>query len=91
MQHAQRLLAKQWGPLSARQNNVPSPTFSPGGTHVLADEFAGIDDFGVIAFPTPSGGPMIATELIAALQLPPNARGCGTKTLLLGRGSSGCG
>ena len=29
MQHAQRLLAKAVGPLSARQNNVPSPACSP--------------------------------------------------------------
>ena len=51
MQHAQRLLAKAVGSVVGKtEQRAVASLFSPGGTHVLADEFAGIDDFEVIAF-----------------------------------------
>lgn len=51
MRHAQRLLAAAVGSVVGKtEQRAVASLFAPGGTHVLAGEFAGIDDFEVIAF-----------------------------------------
>ena len=49
--------------------------FSPGGTHALAGEFAGADDFEVVAYlAILPRRRMTAADLIEALRLPPSTR-----------------
>ena len=51
MRDAQRLLAAAVGSVVGKtEQRAVASLFAPGGTHVLAGEFAGIDDFEVIAF-----------------------------------------
>jgi chaperonin cofactor prefoldin len=51
MRHAQRLLAAAVGSVVGKtEQRAVASLFAPGGTHILAGEFAGIDDFEVIAF-----------------------------------------
>jgi hypothetical protein len=51
MRLAQRLLAAAVGSVVGKtEQRAVASLFAPGGTHVLAGEFAGIDDFEVIAF-----------------------------------------
>ena len=51
MRHAQRLLAAAVGSVAGKtEQRAVASLFAPGGTHVLPGEFAGIDDFEVIAF-----------------------------------------
>ncbi len=51
MRAAQRLLAAAVGSvIGASEKRAVASLFSPGGTHAKAGEFAGIDDFEVVAF-----------------------------------------
>ena len=51
MRHAQRLLAAAVGSVVGKtEQRAVASLFAPGGTHILAGEFAGIDDFELIAF-----------------------------------------
>lgn len=51
MRHAQRLLAAAVGSVvSKTEERAVASLFTPGGTHALAGEFAGMDDFEVVAF-----------------------------------------
>lgn len=51
MRHAQRLLAAAVASVVGKtEERAVSSLFSPGGTHALAGEFAGMDDFEVVAF-----------------------------------------
>jgi SNF2 family DNA or RNA helicase len=51
MRHAQRLLAAAVASVVGKtEERAVASLFSPGGTHALAGEFAGIDDFEVVAF-----------------------------------------
>ncbi|MFC2031617.1 C-terminal helicase domain-containing protein, partial [Chloroflexota bacterium] len=51
MRAAQRLLAAAVGSIVGKnEERALESLFSPGGTHALAGEFAGIDDFEVVAF-----------------------------------------
>lgn len=51
MRHPQRLLAAAVRSVVGKtEQRAVASLFAPGGTHVLAGEFAGIDDFEVIAF-----------------------------------------
>jgi len=60
MHHAQRLLAAAVGSVVGKtEERAVASLFTPGGTHALAGEFAGMDDFEVMAFlvilPAPAG------------------------------------
>jgi hypothetical protein len=51
MRHAQRLLAAAVASVVGKtEERAVSSLFSAGGTHALAGEFAGMDDFEVVAF-----------------------------------------
>ncbi len=51
MRHAQRLLAAAVASVvGTSEERAVASLFTPGGTHALAGEFAGIDDFEVIAY-----------------------------------------
>ena len=51
MRAAQRLLAAAVASIVGRsEERAVASLFSPGGTHALASEFAGINDFEVVAF-----------------------------------------
>lgn len=51
MRHAQRLLAAAVASVVGKtEERAVASLFTPGGTHALAGEFAGIDDFEVVAF-----------------------------------------
>ena len=51
MRHAQRLLAAAVASIAGKSEaRAVASLFSPGGTHPMASEFAGINDFEVIAF-----------------------------------------
>jgi hypothetical protein len=51
MRHAQKLLAAAVGSVVGKsEERAVASLFTPGGTHVLAGEFAGIDDFEVVAY-----------------------------------------
>ena len=51
MRHAQRLLAAAAASVAGKsEERAVASLFSPGGTHALAGEFAGINDFEVVAF-----------------------------------------
>ncbi|MBI2567786.1 MAG: helicase [Candidatus Schekmanbacteria bacterium] len=51
MRHACRLLAAAVASVTGKsEERAVASLFSPGGTHALAGEFAGIDDFEVVAF-----------------------------------------
>jgi superfamily II DNA or RNA helicase len=51
MRHAQRLLAAAVGSVVGKtEERAVASLFTPGGTHALAGEFAGMDDFEVVAF-----------------------------------------
>jgi hypothetical protein len=51
LRHAQRLLAAAVASVVGKtEERAVASLFSPGGTHALAGEFAGIDDFEVVAF-----------------------------------------
>jgi hypothetical protein len=51
MRYAQQLLARQLLQSSARVKSAPSPAcLRPGGTHAMKGEFAGSNDFEVVAF-----------------------------------------
>jgi SNF2 family DNA or RNA helicase len=51
MRHAQRLLAAAVGSVVGKtEERAIASLFTPGGTHALAGEFAGMDDFEVVAF-----------------------------------------
>ena len=51
MRHAQRLLAAAVASVAGKQEErAVASLFSPGGTHALAGEFSGMDDFEVVAF-----------------------------------------
>jgi hypothetical protein len=51
MRHAQRLLAAAVGAVVGKtEERAVASLFTPGGTHALAGEFAGMDDFEVMAF-----------------------------------------
>ena len=51
MRHAQRLLAAAVASIAGKsEERAVASLFSPGGTHPMASEFAGINDFEVIAF-----------------------------------------
>ena len=59
MRHAQRLLAAAVASVVGKsEERALASLFQPGGTHVLQGEFAGIDDFEVVAFLVvlPEGG-----------------------------------
>jgi hypothetical protein len=51
MKHAQRLLAAAVASVAGKtEERAVASLFTPGGTHALKGEFAGIDDFEVVAF-----------------------------------------
>jgi hypothetical protein len=51
MRHAQRLLAAAVASVAGKtEERAVASLFTPGGTHALKGEFAGIDDFEVVAF-----------------------------------------
>jgi hypothetical protein len=51
MRHPQRLLATAVGSVVGKtEERAVASLFTPGGTHALAGEFAGMDDFEVVAF-----------------------------------------
>ena len=51
MRHAQRLLAAAVASIAGKsEERAVASLFSPGGTHPMASEFAGINDFEVMAF-----------------------------------------
>ena len=51
MREPQRLLATAVGSIVGRsEERAVASLFSPGGTHGIANEFAGINDFEVVAF-----------------------------------------
>jgi hypothetical protein len=51
MRHAQRMLSAAVASVVGKtEERAVASLFSPGGTHALAGEFAGIDDFEVVAF-----------------------------------------
>lgn len=51
MSHAQDLLAEAVRSITGRgEENAVASLFTPGGTHAFKGEFAGIDDFEVVAF-----------------------------------------
>ncbi|RMD60631.1 MAG: helicase, partial [Planctomycetota bacterium] len=51
MRHAQKLLAAAVGSVVGKsEERAVASLFTPGGTHALAGEFAGIDDFEVMAY-----------------------------------------
>ena len=51
MRHAQRLLAAAVASVAGKhEERAVASLFSPGGTHALAGEFSGINDFEVMAF-----------------------------------------
>jgi SNF2 family DNA or RNA helicase len=51
MRHPQRLIAAAVGSVVGKtEERVIASLFTPGGTHALAGEFAGMDDFEVVAF-----------------------------------------
>jgi hypothetical protein len=51
IRYAQRSLATAVGSVVGKtEQRAVASLFTPGGTHALAGEFAGIDDFEVIAF-----------------------------------------
>ena len=51
MRHAQRLLAAAVASIAGKsEERAVASLFSPGGTHPMASEFAGINDFEVVAF-----------------------------------------
>ena len=51
MRHAQRLLAAAVASVAGKtEERAVASLFTPGGTHALAGEFAGMDDFEVVAF-----------------------------------------
>jgi hypothetical protein len=51
MRHAQKLLAAAVASLVGKsEERAVASLFTPGGTHALAGEFAGIDDFEVVAY-----------------------------------------
>ena len=51
MRHAQRLLAAAVASIAGKsEEHAVASLFSPGGTHPMASEFAGINDFEVVAF-----------------------------------------
>ncbi|MBS0398507.1 MAG: helicase [Proteobacteria bacterium] len=51
MRHTQRLLAAAVGSVVGKtEERAVASLFAPGGTHALAGEFAGMDDFEVVAF-----------------------------------------
>ena len=51
MHHAQRLLAAAVASVVGKtEERAVASLFTPGGTHALAGEFAGMDDFEVVAF-----------------------------------------
>lgn len=51
MRHPQRLLGAAVGAVVGKtEERAVASLFTPGGTHALAGEFAGIDDFEVVAF-----------------------------------------
>jgi hypothetical protein len=53
MRHAQRLLAAAVGSVVGKtEERAVASLFTPGGTHALAGEFAGMNDFEVVAFLT---------------------------------------
>ena len=69
--------------------------FAPGGTHALAGEFAGRDDFEVVAFLVvlARGLSVTAFDPYAALALPPETKVDRRvpKTLLIENGASAAG
>lgn len=51
MRHAQKLLAAAAASVVGRsEERAVASLFLSGGTHALADEFSGIDDFEVVAY-----------------------------------------
>ena len=51
MQHAQHLLAAAVASVVGKtEERAVASLFTPGGTHALKGEFAGINDFEVVAF-----------------------------------------
>ena len=61
MRHAQKLLAAAVASVVGKsEERAVASLFTPGGTHALAGEFAGIDDFEVVAYlvvlPVEAGG-----------------------------------
>jgi hypothetical protein len=51
MRHAQTLLAAGVASVVGKsEERAVASLFTPGGTHALAGEFAGIDDFEVVAY-----------------------------------------
>jgi hypothetical protein len=51
MRHAQRLLAAAVASVAGKsEERAVASLFTPGGTHALAGEFAGMDDFEVVAY-----------------------------------------
>jgi hypothetical protein len=51
MRHAQRLLSASVASIVGRsEERAVASLFSPGGTHAMKGEFAGINDFEVIAY-----------------------------------------
>ena len=51
MQHAQRLLAAAVASVVGKtEERAVASLFTPGGTHAIKGEFAGINDFEVVAF-----------------------------------------
>lgn len=51
MSHAQKLLAAAVASIAGKnEERAVASLFTPGGTHAIKGEFAGINDFEVIAF-----------------------------------------
>jgi hypothetical protein len=51
MRHAQKLLAAAVASVAGKnEERAVASLFSPGGTHALKGEFAGINDFEVVAY-----------------------------------------
>ena len=51
MQHAQKLLAAAVGSIVGKsEERAVASLFSPGGTHAMHGEFAGANDFEVVAY-----------------------------------------
>ncbi len=77
MRAAQRLLAAAVASVVGKnEERAVASLFTPGGTHAMKGEFAGINDFEVVAFLVvlPEDGWMNVAALIAALDLPAGSR-----------------
>ena len=77
MRAAQRLLAAAVASVVGKnEERAVASLFTPGGTHAMKGEFAGINDFEVVAYLVvlAGGGWMNGDALLAALDLPASSR-----------------